>query len=804
MYVDEWDAGMIRRVEGLVAMSSTADSGMPDPRRGLRDFAEALDSEGMGPLDSEFCRRLWTACAGRVHFAQAVVRAANDAGVPVEPASVAFSNWVAELCPPLNLSLGSGDESAVVVLAQLSVVSETTALHILTAVADELLGASGINDPDSVIERLQTSGVLIRIHDADRGALLQVPTLLAAKIRRDLDADSRVRAAVETLLSVLIEHMESPGQVDAGLLSDVLLLARRGGHWSALLRIAEAVGISMFLLAPESACAAFRLLPPRAREAGSGLEFFGTLAEDIIAGARDWTPAGIRAAAVEQTGPGMLRSRLPGTHTDGKVESGRVEDSRAMKNAGHASPDESRPVDFIGTVRQMIGLADAGRHPEAATLGMQTATQLRSARTRSIILLLTAIALHHAAEPRRALSILHEIESSARAGHTDGDFLLPAINAWTALISVLSGDHERADEHLPAINDSLVKTRSESEPGSAQLRRSDPMHQPPTVIIDELVTPPLHIAQALRSLDRLDLDRTESELEALIAYPEKRTLWVYLPFIARILAVLSAEAESGLLFVNDDAERFRDSGVLSGAEKNLLAVGRSMVFIALGQLRWAEIERERLSPSCDARIVLDVRMKLIAGHSADAIACADTWFYHRTLSPRGRAELVALRAAAQLRSGDTKAARSDFSTAVSLSAWVSSLLPLALLPRADRSRLIDLTVDSPAWAEAANEFSDCCDSPADLMTRLRAIGPVAVEVASTPQLNAAEARLIDLLARGLSVAEIAAELNQVTGTVKNRLSALYRKFGVTNRAGVLSRARSSGFLADSQSEETHT
>ncbi|MGC2975249.1 hypothetical protein ACPUD8_06030 [Brevibacterium sp. FAM 25378] len=51
---------------------------------------------------------------------------------------------------------------------------------------------------------------------------------------------------------------------------------------------------------------------------------------------------------------------------------------------------------------------------------------------------------------------------------------------------------------------------------------------------------------------------------------------------------------------------------------------------------------------------------------------------------------------------------------------------------------------------------------------------------------------------------MAAELNQVTGTVKNRLSALYRKFGVTNRAGVLRRARSSGFLADSQSEETHT
>src|SRR5699024_2200364 len=104
------------------------------------------------------------------------------------------------------------------------------------------------------------------------------------------------------------------------------------------------------------------------------------------------------------------------------------------------------------------------------------------------------------------------------------------------------------------------------------------------------------------------------------------------------IAILSAEGESGLLFVNDDAERFRASGVLSEAERDLLARGRSMVFIALGQLRWAEIERERLSPSCDARIVLDVRSKLIADRSAEAISCADTWFYHRSLSPHGRAD----------------------------------------------------------------------------------------------------------------------------------------------------------------------
>ena len=86
---------------------------------------------------------------------------------------------------------------------------------------------------------------------------------------------------------------------------------------------------------------------------------------------------------------------------------------------------------------------------------------------------------------------------------------------------------------------------------------------------------------------------------------------------------------------------------------------------------------------------------------------------------------------------------------------------------------------------------------AALIAGLRSIGPVSVDVAAMPQLSAGEAQLIDCLARGLSVAEIAVELHQVTGTVKNRLSALYRKFGVSNRADALSRARSFGYLSGS-------
>src|SRR5699024_6100530 len=160
VFVDERGRGMIRRGGGLVTMGSNADGGVGDPRRSLEDFAAELGFFEADPVDADLCGRLWTACAGRAPFAEAVLRAAADAGVTVDPDSASFSDWVVVLCPRVSLSLGPGDEAAAAVLAQLSAVTETTALQALTAVADDLLGGLGISDPEGVIDRLRSSGVV--------------------------------------------------------------------------------------------------------------------------------------------------------------------------------------------------------------------------------------------------------------------------------------------------------------------------------------------------------------------------------------------------------------------------------------------------------------------------------------------------------------------------------------------------------------------------------------------------------------------------------------------------------------------
>ena len=56
-----------------------------------------------------------------------------------------------------------------------------------------------------------------------------------------------------------------------------------------------------------------------------------------------------------------------------------------------------------------------------------------------------------------------------------------------------------------------------------------------------------------------------------------------------------------------------------------------------------------------------------------------------------------------------------------------------------------------------------------------------------PVLTPAERRILELVATGLSNAEIAHELFVVEQTVKYHLSHIYRKLGVRNRVGAVRR-----------------
>lgn len=737
----------------------------------------------LGLTDAEFAAELFTASGGRLSLSRTAVDVAARTTMPVDFASPSFADYVAGLTPDFGIGASAGDAWVAAVLSHLRVFTKQTALLALSAMSPEAIGNVDLRDSEGILMRLRLEGVLVPTGTVSRPQALQVPALLAAKLRHDLRARTDEDSVVAALVVALIDHMENSQQVDPEILAEALVLARRAGLWFQLGRIGESVGLPMFLVAPREACSAFGHLPVAALQAEPELGFLSMLTDDVLdRSTNGLTPDEVRGILVEETRAGRLRQYFPASatredplarsaHDAGSPQLDNGDDA-AVGGTAFATGAPAHRGGSIGIVRQMLTFGLAGDHAQAAALGKSWGDDGAPRRTQLLIRLLTAVSLFHAAEFQRSLSLLYEIEDAAADAHVDGDFLLPAVTAWTALTAMVSGDHERADRRLASLAEEFASP----------------------LIVDELVHPPALVASALRALDRLDLEKADEDLQQLTAFPENRSLWVYLPVISRTIALLGSTSRSGLLFVNDDVEKYRHSAEVSLTGKDLLAASRSQVYIGLGQLKWAELELRRLSSSTDLRTVLNVRLELVAGRNESAIALVDTWFYHQSLTPRSRAELAAIKAAALLRLGQDAAAAAEFTTAVGLSAWVKSLLPLVFLPRQDRDRLIDLSSGDVIFDELFSAFSGHFWDKSALMTALRTVGEISVGEASVPQLTSAEAQLLDLLSQGLSIVQISAALHQVPGTVKNRLSALYRKFEVSSKGEVVNRARSLGFL----------
>lgn len=709
---------------------------------------------------AEFAAELYHATGGWKSLTRTVLEIAEHTELPADMTSTSFADYVAQLASLPELGLTDSDEKIASLLSQMTSFTKPTALLSLSSIRSLDLGDSSLHDAEGVLMRLQMAGILVLDREESGRKYLHVPVFLAAALRRSASEWENYSSVVDDLAGALVDHLEKSQSVDPQVLADVTDLARRNGLWSVLVRLQETIGLPMFLLAPRAVCAAYSGLPAQVLEQEPELSALSSLADSLLTRQNNViTVETTRDALVEESRSGRMRRFFSETITPGPPQN-------------LAQDEAESPLGCFGKIRRLVGLAQSGDHAQAAQAGLQWSGEHGGHRSLLIIRLLTAISMFHSSEPRRALSILHELELVADERHVDGDFLLPAIGAWTALVATVSGDNERADRHLEWLFDEF------SLPN----------------IIGEMVFPATHIAAALRALDRLDLDRARQEYELLAACANLGPLWVYLPVISVSIAILGASTPPELLLSNDCVGRPHDSTSISGKGRDLLGASRSMVHIGLGQLKWAESELEHMSVASDLRIVLSVQVELIAGRYENVVVLADKWFYHQYLTPQSRASLAALKATALLRTGQTAEARAEFLTALGLSIWVNSLLPIASLPRPDRLGLLDLTADAEEWDRAFAVFGGYFRSKDDLFFRLREVGAISVDEASMPQLTDGEAKLLGLLAQGLSIMEISVELQQVTGTVKNRLSALYHKFGVTSRAEVVDQAQLLGFL----------
>jgi pimeloyl-ACP methyl ester carboxylesterase/DNA-binding CsgD family transcriptional regulator len=114
----------------------------------------------------------------------------------------------------------------------------------------------------------------------------------------------------------------------------------------------------------------------------------------------------------------------------------------------------------------------------------------------------------------------------------------------------------------------------------------------------------------------------------------------------------------------------------------------------------------------------------------------------------------------------------------------ASLIPGARFVTLESANHI-LLANEPAWAEFVAALRDFLPAPA--------ADEGGVATAGLPGLSGREREVLELIAHGLSNDEIAARLFRSTKTVRNHITRIFAKAGVTTRAQAIARARDAGF-----------
>jgi two-component system, NarL family, response regulator DegU len=107
---------------------------------------------------------------------------------------------------------------------------------------------------------------------------------------------------------------------------------------------------------------------------------------------------------------------------------------------------------------------------------------------------------------------------------------------------------------------------------------------------------------------------------------------------------------------------------------------------------------------------------------------------------------------------------------------------------------IDDEVRSDAADVGANKFliKDC--STVEIIDAIIALAPDNKESAPIVRLSAREVEVLQLIADGLSVPQVAVRLSIAERTVRNHLASSYEKLGVSDRSQALMRALQLGFI----------
>ncbi|MFE1083469.1 helix-turn-helix transcriptional regulator [Brevibacterium sediminis] len=609
---------------------------------------------------------------------------------------------------------------------------------------------------DTVISELVRAGVLTIAEDG-----YWMPSLTRAAVRRffSTSAPDRANNALALALANALVSIQVRDEVD---FAEILVLAAEFAAWEVLETLWTRHGMNSFLSCLSTA-----------------VQVYASVPEDIITDRPVLAVA--RSAALQvwsmsgQLGTDVATTVLPELSFE-LLDAPSLEQAAQNLARGDFTSDEV----CVLTIHTAQTLRTEAKHFDALTAVRHGRDYVKdrvadsgepSALLRAELDYVQAAVLIKLQRFSEALNLLQRVIRVSEAGAFFAPYPLQAAYAQFAHIQWRRGRGKQVDR-------SLCKIGGLSEQAGFLTHQTQ------------------NIATAVelhRSLDSLDLSNARMLLDCSIRAESSSADLDESTALARaLIQVYSGRASLG-------AKELLDALIGScGEQGTVRAVSRmdivSYVCLAAGQTQQLQRLLPASRPMAPDIALVKAQISLAHNHTDEMET-----FVSQVLSVGAPAHLKAsahgLLAVGASSLGRSAVVEEEFSAAVEYCLIASSLMPLAQLPRSVRVGLVERTQTHRMWNELAQTFTRTSVTAEELQRRLIALPETMITIDRSGQpLSSREVALLFAIEIDRPIHEIAEEFAVVEGTMKNRLSALYKKIGVKSRAAAIAYGRQHGYL----------
>lgn len=748
----------------LATKSSEAIEAVFGPRIVDRDEFEErlLSSESLEPLTLQ---KLFAQSGGRICIAQTVVTSAHNSGIDLNRLNSTRFALLLPVALHAEPDESAADPAFLCLLQALSWLPRIDEPRIaLARSAVELLTPShvcSVPPAEELLPELVVTG-LLKI-DAEDTTDFQIPALIRATARR-LDTGARLTDGQTTKVMLgraLEKTYRTMDSSDNVKLDEILALCVEIEDWDLLESVWSVQGFNVFLGHVSAATTSYLRIPDSI-----------AASKPILAEARS---AALQVySASNRLGATAATEILPHVSFE-MLDAPRLEQVAADIESGTFTANEivvitlhtARAQRFEGDSQSALNTLVAGwRHVRARTAttgGPSNYYRMELYREHALV----------SATRGRYQEALHLGRQAIRIGETalpESPYPLLAAYSSFARFQMLNGEGSQADRTLSKLE--ALKRSWGFMPALAEYLTAT--------------------AQLFRSLDQLDLMNASHLLDRAKTACTYFQDDVVLGMGEGLYAAYTGRASFHTKTLGEEARapRAASSTTLDAMRLNLL----SFVYLAAGETKPIQRILSTERAASPGLALAKARLSYVLGQFEEMSALIPLILID-SAGPRLKGSAHALLGAGLYCQQRHPEAMAEFDAALDYCAITSTLLPVAQLPQTMRAVFITQTAGSDRWDQLAASFASPPVSAEVLQQRLRDLPEsITVTAASAQLLAPNEISLLFKIEGTKSIATIAHELGLVEGTVKNRLSAMYKKMGVRSRRSAVEYGHSHGYF----------